>query len=169
MNWQYFSFFLTWFQPFPSNGNSPATLQWVILSAGMLSPAAHASIGSNLSVLCAGDRFYAPLLTSFQSHYCSEISCIDSLVFQGLYQFILLVGPRAPICTWHSTTSFSSKVLATFAKSLIYNILLLTAFGSVLSAGGKISTYGWWAVLAGQRCNTAGSTRDLELQTKVLT
>jgi hypothetical protein len=49
----------------------------------------------------------------------------------------------------------------------LHNLLLQQAFGSVLSAGGKISTCGWWAVLAGQRCNTAGSSRDLEMQTKV--
>ena len=60
------------------------------------------------------------------SNYCSEFSCMDSNVlnwnlwcFQGLYQFILPVGSRAPTCTWYATTSFSSKVWATFVQNMI--------------------------------------------------
>lgn len=116
---RYLLTFPTWFQPSPSNDDPTATLQWVILSAGMLSPVAHASIGSNLSVPCAGDGF-SPSITILQWNFLHIFSILKTFcVFQGLYQFILLVGSRAPTYTWHSTTSFSRKVLATFAQTKI--------------------------------------------------
>ena len=62
-------------------------------------------------------RFYAPLHQLFTILDWNLLSRFD-LVFQGLHQFILLVGSRAPTCTWHTTTSFSSKVLVTLAKAL---------------------------------------------------
>jgi len=47
------------------------------------------------------------------------------------------------------------------------HLLLQQAFGGVFSAGGKISTSGWWGVLAGRRCNTAVPPGHLEMQKKV--
>merc|ERR550534_1897847 len=52
----------------------------------------------------------------------------------------------------------SCWVLSPNLHQTLHHLRLQQAFGSVLSAGGKISTSGWWValgVLAVQRCSTA--------------
>ena len=95
------------------------------------------------------------------SIYCSEFSCMDSnvlkpLMFSGplsIHTSYWVQSPNLHLIRHHLLLQQGLSNLC--AK---YDITYwMAAFGSAFSAGGKISTSGWWGVLAGQICNTAVS------------